>query len=235
MGCLARYEVQYRQVSLAFTSILNAAGVKWGVLREEKCTGDAARRAGNEYQFQELAMENVEMLNAADPKTIVTTCPHCLRALNEYKELDLKPGIRIVHHTTFIEELLAAGKIKPSGGNGKKVVYHDSCYLSRYEGRAGRQTPRSILLAAGVKILEPERTGDRSFCCGAGGAQLFNEETQGTRIPHERTEELLRTEAKEIAVACPFCPVMLRDALAVKDIEDVSVKDIAQYVAERLG
>jgi len=234
MGCLARYEVQYRQVSLAFTSILNTAGVNWGVLREEKCTGDAARRAGNEYQFQELAMENVAMLNAADPKTIVTTCPHCLRTLSEYKELDLKSGIRIIHHTTYIEELLAAGRIKLSGVKGQKAVYHDPCYLSRYEGRMGRQTPRSVLHAAGVDVLEPARTGDKSFCCGAGGAQLFNEETQGTRIPHERTEELLRTNAKEIAVACPFCPVMLRDALAIKDIEDVAIKDIAQYVAERL-
>ena len=234
MGCLARYDVQYRQVSLAFTSILNAAQTSWGVLREEKCTGDAARRAGNEYQFQELAMANVEMLNEANPKTIVTTCPHCLRALNEYKELNFKPEIQIIHHSTFIEQLLAAGKIKLSGGHGQKAVFHDSCYLSRYEGRRGWQAPRTILRAAGVEVCEPPRTKDKSFCCGAGGAQLFNEETQGERVPHVRTEELLRTSAKEIAAACPFCPIMIRDALAVKDIEGITVKDIAEYVAERL-
>lgn len=235
MGCLARYDVQYRQVSLAFTKILNAAGVSWGVLREEKCTGDAARRAGNEYQFQELAMENVETLNAAKPETIVTTCPHCLRTLNEYKELELNAGIHIIHHATFIEDLISTGKLKLSGGNGTKAVYHDPCYLSRYEGAAGRNIPRSVLHAAGVNIVEPPRTRDKSFCCGAGGAQLFNEENAGERVPHKRTEELLDTGAKEIAVACPFCPIMLRDALAVKDVEDVPVKDIAQYVVERLG
>jgi len=234
MGCLARYDVQYRQVSLAFTSILNAAQTSWGVLREEKCTGDAARRAGNEYQFQELATANVEMLNEANPETIVTTCPHCLRALNEYKELNLKPEIQIIHHSTFIEQLLAAGKIKLSGGHGQKAVFHDSCYLSRYEGRRGWQAPRTVLRAAGVEVCEPERTKDKSFCCGAGGAQLFNEETQGERVPHVRTEELLRTSAKEIAAACPFCPIMIRDALAVKDIEGIPVKDIAEYVAEQL-
>ncbi len=235
MGCLARYDVQYRQVSLAFTKILNAAGVSWGVLREEKCTGDAARRAGNEYQFQELAMENIEVLNEANPKTIVTTCPHCLRSLNEYKELELSAGIKIVHHATYIEQLIAAGKLKLSGGNGTCAVYHDPCYLSRYEGAAGCATPRAVLKSAGVNILEPPRTGDTSFCCGAGGAQLFNEETAGERVPHIRTEELLSTGAKEIAASCPFCPIMLRDALAIKDVVDVPVKDIAQYVAERLA
>ncbi len=234
MGCLARYDVQYRQVSLDFTKILNAAGVSWGVLREEKCTGDAARRAGNEYQFQELALENIAVLNKAQPKTIVTTCPHCLRTLNEYKELELNAGIQIIHHAEFIQNLISAGKIKLAGGNGINAVYHDPCYLSRYEGAAGCRVPRSVLRSAGVNIIEPPRMGDKSFCCGAGGAQLFNEETAGERVPHKRTEELLDTGAKEIAVSCPFCPIMLRDALAVKDVEDVPVKDIAQYVAERL-
>jgi Fe-S oxidoreductase len=235
MGCLARYDVQYRQVSLAFTKILSAAGVGWGVLREEKCTGDAARRAGNEYQFQELALENIEALNAANPTTIVTTCPHCLRTLTEYTQLGLNANIRVVHHALFIEELLASGKLQLTGGNGTCAVYHDPCYLSRYEGKAGCDAPRSVLRSAGVNILEPRRTRETSFCCGAGGAQLFNEENQGERVPHKRTEELLATGAKEIAAGCPFCPIMLRDALAVKDVEDVQVKDIAQYVAERLG
>ncbi len=234
MGCLARYDVQYRQVSLAFTRILNAAGVDWGVLREEKCTGDAARRAGNEYQFQELAMENVELLNASGAKKIVTTCPHCLRTLEEYKELELNADIEILHHSTFIDTLLAEGKLKLTGDKTVKAVYHDPCYLSRYEGEKGRQTPRAVLRSAGVELVEPERTREKSFCCGAGGAQMFNEETAGERIPHVRTEELLRTGAKEIAAACPFCPIMLRDALAVKDVTDVPVKDIAEYVADQL-
>ncbi len=235
MGCLARYDVQYRQVSLAFAKILNAAGISWGVLRDEKCTGDAARRAGNEYQFQELAMENVELLNDANPKTIVTTCPHCLRTLEEYKELELNPEIAIIHHTTMINDLLVRGVVKLNGGNGQKAVYHDPCYLSRYDAPAGWKTPRAILERSGIEILEPTRTMDTSFCCGAGGAQLFNEETEGERVPHNRTKELLATGAKEIAAACPFCPIMIRDALAVSDVEDVAVKDIAQYVAERLS
>jgi len=234
MGCLARYDVQYRQVSLAFTKILNAAGIKWGVLREEKCTGDAARRAGNEYQFQELAMENIEALNGTGAKTIVTTCPHCLRTLNEYKELGLNSDISIIHHSTYIESLIGQGKLKLTGANGAQAVFHDPCYLSRYEGSAGCRAPRSVLHAAGVEVLEPARTKDKSFCCGAGGAQLFNEETAGERVPHVRTAELLETNAKEIAAACPFCPIMIRDALAIKDVVDVKVKDIAEYVAERL-
>ncbi len=234
MGCLARYDVQYRQVSLAFAKILNAAGVSWGVLRDEKCTGDAARRAGNEYQFQELALENIELLNNAKPKRIVTTCPHCLRTLEEYKDLELNRDITIIHHSTMINDFLQRGTVKLNGGNDIKAVYHDPCYLSRYDAPAGYETPRSVLRGAGIDIQEPERTKDKSFCCGAGGAQLFNEETEGERVPHNRTKELLATGAGEIAAACPFCPIMIRDALAVSDIEDVAVKDIAQYVAERL-
>jgi Fe-S oxidoreductase len=149
--------------------------------------------------------------------------------------MELKPEITIIHHSTMINNFLEQGELKLNEGNGKQAVYHDPCYLSRYDAPAGWQTPRSVLQQAGVTVLEPERTRDRSFCCGAGGAQLFNEETVGERVPHNRTKELVATGAKEIAAACPFCPIMLRDALAVSDVEDVAVKDIAQYVAERMS
>jgi len=230
LGCMGRYDANYRKVSKNFSDMLMKAGVSFGVLLEEKCTGDAARRAGNEFLFQSLAGENIELLNAAKARKIVTTCPHCLRTLNEYKDLGLDKDFEIVHHTVFINELLASGKLTPSAKSDGKVVYHDACYLSRYQAPAGYNIPREILHKAGVSLTEAARSKDQSFCCGAGGGMLFSEEIAGTRVNHNRVEELVSTGAKTIAVACPFCQLMIKDALNDKGVEGVVVKDVSEMV-----
>jgi Fe-S oxidoreductase len=236
MGCLARFDIQYRKVSLAFKKILDTAGVSYGVLPDEQCTGDAARRAGNEYLFTELATANVEMLTEAGVKKIVATCPHCIRTLSEYKDFGLDASVQIIHHSQLINELAAAGKITVGNGDSSQAVYHDPCYLSRYGDSGDIRNPRKVVaIGTGQAPLEPERTRDKSFCCGAGGAMVFAEETKGKRINHERTEELLRTGAKQIGVACPFCQIMIRDG--TNDLgrgDDVKVRDIAEFVAERI-
>jgi Fe-S oxidoreductase len=235
MGCMGRYDAEYRKVSLAFSKILNAAGVEWGVLADEQCTGDAARRAGNELLFQTLASANIEMLNEADPSLIVTTCPHCIRTLREYKDLGLK-DFKIIHHTQFLTDLDAEGKIKIDRkveGKGK-IVYHDACYLSRYGSDKDFQNPRHLIQRTGEKLSELSREKRTSFCCGAGGAMLFTEETEGTRINHERVDELLKTGAEAVAIACPFCQMMIRDGLADKGKETIPVKDVAQIIVERM-
>ena len=235
MGCMARYDAQYRDVALAFARLLNAAGVNWGVLADEQCTGDAARRAGNEFLFQSLAQSNIEMLNEADPDLIITTCPHCLRTLTEYKDLGLKKEIRIVHHTRYLTGLIAEGKLKLTGKSDGKVVFHDACYLSRYGDDEDYLNPRNLIQHAGATLLEPERAKRTSFCCGAGGGMLFTEETEGTRINHERVDELLKTGMDSVAVACPFCQMMLRDGFTDKGKEDMPVRDVAQLLAACLG
>ncbi len=234
MGCMGRYDAYYRKASAAFAEVLRAAGVDYGVLKEEKCTGDAARRAGNEFLFQMLAEENIAVLNETKAKTLVTTCPHCLRTLEEYRDMGLRSDLVIVHHSTYILGLINAGKLRLSGGNGAAAVYHDACYLSRYRAPAGSKEPRRVLAASGVKVSEAKRHGDASFCCGAGGGMLFTEETEGKRINHERFEEITSGGAKTIAASCPFCQIMFRDAMTAKDVEDVEVKDLAQFVKDRI-
>ncbi len=235
MGCLARFDDRYKKVGQAFARVLNAAGIEWGVLADERCTGDAARRAGNEFLFTMIAEQNIEMLNAAAPAKIVSTCPHCVWTLNEYREFGLSEKIEIEHHSQFIADLIWDGKIKsPVDAAGERTAYHDACYLSRYQDPVGSQHPRQILGAMGACITEPRRTGSQSFCCGAGGGMLFTEETAGTRINHERVGELLETGAKTFATACPFCRMMLEDGLADKGQEGIPVKDLAQVVAETL-
>jgi Fe-S oxidoreductase len=236
MGCMGRYDAEYRKVSLAFSKLLNAAGVNWGVLADEQCTGDAARRAGNELLFQTLAACNIEILNEADPASIVTTCPHCMRTLKEYKDLGLK-DFKIIHHTQYLADLIEQGKLKldwKSYGAGK-VVYHDPCYLSRYGDDKDSRNPRHLIRTARKSISEPGRAKRTSFCCGAGGAMLFTEETEGTRINHERVDELLKTGAESVAIACPFCQMMIRDGLADKGKETIPVRDVAQILAENLS
>ncbi|MCX6646861.1 MAG: heterodisulfide reductase-related iron-sulfur binding cluster [bacterium] len=249
MGCMARYNDRYRKVALAFKKLLDTAGVNYGVLVEEQCTGDAARRAGNEFLFQMLAKANIEMLNEANPSMIVTTCPHCLRTLKEYKDLGLKKEIEIVNHSHFLMGLINEGKLKikatagnsaagTDGGKGtdsaKSVVYHDGCYLSRYVGDEGYRNPRLLLAKTGATIHEPERAKRKSFCCGAGGGMLFTEETEGTRINHERVEELMKVGADEVCISCPFCQMMLTDGFTDKGIENAKVMDIAEVLAEGL-
>jgi len=178
------------------------------------------------------------LLKSAGVKKIVATCPHCVRTISEYKDFGLDHNVEIMHHTQLISGLIGQGKITLSDvESGDNPVYHDPCYLSRYGGEDDIDNPRAVLEAAtGKDPLEPGRTRDQSFCCGAGGAMVFAEETQGTRINRDRTQELLATGANKIAIGCPFCQIMIRDA--ANDLgrgEDVRVEDVAQFVAARIS
>jgi Fe-S oxidoreductase len=230
MGCMGRFDAQYQKVAKTFSDLLKTAKIEFGVLLDEKCTGDAVRRAGNEFLFLSLAEENITNLNAAKAKTIVTTCPHCARTLWEYRDLGLRKDIKIIHHSFFLLNLVKSGKLKSNGKNTQKMVYHDSCYLSRYQAPQGFTAPRELLAEAGAHLQEVKRTRDTSFCCGAGGGMLFSEETEGKRINHERTEELIATGVDTIATSCPFCQLMIRDGLSDLGKEGVAVKDIAQML-----
>jgi len=231
MGCFARYNDTYRPVSLAFKEKMEAAGQSFGVLYDEICTGDAARRAGNEFLFMQIAEQNIELLKSTGAKKIVSTCPHCVRTLSEYKSMEnpLDENVEIVHHSTYLKELSDAGKVKTGEATEGKVTYHDACYLSRYgESEGGVSNPRKYLAKRGVGVSEPERHGVQSLCCGAGGGQYFNEELDGERINRMRTDELLKTGAKTIVTACPFCQGMIRDGLADRGVEDVEIRDLAE-------
>ncbi|HEX9744091.1 MAG TPA: (Fe-S)-binding protein, partial [bacterium] len=235
MGCMARYDANYQQASKDFAKLLNQAGVKWGVLPDETCTGDAARRAGNEFLFQMLAEQNIEMLNEAGVTDIVTTCPHCLRTLEEYKEIGLNRDVSVTHHTEYLNRLMKEGKLDLPASVTEKVAYHDPCYLSRYGDESDTINPRELVKKSGANLLEARRNGRRSFCCGAGGAMLFTEETQGKRINHERVEELLETGMDSVAVACPFCSMMVKDGLTDKGHENVQVRDVASLLVAGLN
>jgi len=238
VGCAGSYDDRYKRVTRAFTRILNAVGIRFAVLgTEEACTGDPARRAGNEFLFQMQAMNNIQVLNGYGIKKIVTACPHCFNIIkNEYPELGGK--YEVIHHSTFLQQLINDGKIKLSDASsfkGKKITYHDSCYL----GRANNiyEAPRAILEALDADLVEMKRSRSKGLCCGAGGAQMFKEPEPGRKdINVERTEEALSTGASTIAVACPFCMTMMNDGIKNKDREsDVKVKDLAELIAESKG
>ncbi len=234
MGCMGRYDFAYQKVALAVAKILTSADIRWGILKNEKCTGDAARRAGNELVFQMLAEHNIEILNNAAPKLILTTCPHCLRTLQEYRDIGLNPDIPIVHHAEYFTRLVKEGRITLSKSDGQEIVYHDACYLSRYIGGEHIDYPRRLISQTGATLREPDRNRERSFCCGAGGGLLFTEETAGERVNHNRVKELLQTGASAIGTTCPFCQLMLRDGLRDLEKETIAVKDIAELMAEHL-
>jgi Fe-S oxidoreductase len=209
-------------------------GTKYAILgKEEMCTGDPARRSGNEFMFQMMAYQNIAVLNGYGIKKIVTACPHCFNTLkNEYPELG--GTYEVIHHATFIQQLIDEGKIKMSDAGsfkGKKITYHDSCYL----GRANNiyEAPRKVLEALDAELVEMKRCKSNGLCCGAGGAQMFKEEEKGDiRINSERTNEALATGAAVIASACPFCNTMLMDGVKTNEKEgEVQVLDIAELVA----
>ncbi len=237
VGCAGSFDDRYKRVTQAFTMILNAANIKFAVLgTEETCTGDPARRAGNEFLFQMQAMNNIQVLNGYNVKKIVTACPHCFNTIrNEYPELG--GNYEVIHHSQFLQQLISEGRIKIEGGvfKGRKITYHDSCFL----GRANNiyEAPRSVLEALDADLVEMKRCRTTGLCCGAGGAQMFKEPEKGTKdINVERAEEALATGATTIAVACPFCMTMMNDGVKSKDREgDVRVKDLAELIAEANG
>ncbi|MBS1196201.1 MAG: hypothetical protein H6R33_921 [Actinobacteria bacterium] len=219
-------------MTLSTARLLHAAGVDFAILgARELCTGDAARRAGNEYLFQTLALQNIATLNEAGVTRIITQCPHCFNTLaNEYPQFGGR--YQVFHHSQFLMDLVKQGRLKPVGKADGKVTFHDPCYLGRHNDEY--DAPRRLLKAAGGRVIEMERAKKRSFCCGAGGAQMWMEEHTGKKINLERTEEALATGAPTIATGCPFCYVMLDDG--VKDLgreEEVAVKDLAMILAER--
>nr|WKN39894.1 (Fe-S)-binding protein [Tunicatimonas sp. TK19036] len=235
VGCAGSYDDRYKRVTKAFVKILNEVRIKFAVLgTEESCTGDPARRAGNEFLFQMQAAANIEVLNGYEIKKIVTACPHCFNTIkNEYPELG--GSYEVIHHSTFLQQLINEGKIKLSGGGafkGKKITYHDSCYL----GRANNiyEAPREVLEALDADLVEMKRCRTKGFCCGAGGAQMFKDAEPGKKeVNIDRTEEALATGAKTIAVACPFCMTMMSDGVKNKEKEsEVKVKDLAELIAE---
>ena len=233
VGCAGSFDQRAQKITKAFATILDKAGVVYAILgKEEACTGDPARRAGNEFMFQMMAYQNIQVMNAYEIKKIVTTCPHCFNTLkNEYPALG--GNYDVIHHTQFLQELIESGKIKISDSNewkGKTITYHDSCYL----GRANDiyEAPRKVLESLDVELKEMRRCKSKGLCCGAGGAQMFKEEENGKeRINTNRTKEALDTGAEIIVANCPFCTTMLEDG--VKSYEkqnEVKVLDIVELL-----
>lgn len=236
VGCAGSFDDRYKKVSKAFATIMQKAGVDFRILgAEEKCNGDTARRLGNEYLAQMMMQENVETLNGYGVKKIVTACPHCFHSLkNEYPQFG--GNFVVKHHTQFIEELLAGGKIQmKKERENHKVTYHDSCYLGRYN--EVYDSPRkSLNKVAGLDLVEMERNKSKGFCCGAGGGRMFLEDEEGGRINEERAKEALSTNADTIASACPFCMTMMTDGVKHFEKSDqVAVKDIAEIVLENIN
>ena len=237
VGCAGSFDQRAQKVTKAFATILNHVGIKYAILgKEEMCTGDPARRAGNEFLFQMMAYQNIQLLNMYEVKKIVTICPHCFNIFkNEYPELGGKYDV--IHHTTFLQSLIDEGRIKlkdATSFKGKKITYHDSCYL----GRANDiyEAPRKVLEALDAELVEMKRCRKNGLCCGAGGAQMFKEEEPGhTRINLERSAEAIDTGASVVAAACPFCNTMLTDGVKAAEKEDsVRVLDVAEIVAQSL-
>jgi Fe-S oxidoreductase len=235
VGCAGSFDDRAKKVSIAFSELMQKAGVNFAILgTEEQCNGDVARRTGNEYLADMMVKANIETLNQYNFKKIVATCPHCFNTFkNEYPMFGAK--YEVIHHTQFIMDLIKDGKLslKDSTTDIESLTYHDSCYMGRYNNVYDE--PRNSLLSVpGMKIKEAGRNKDKGLCCGAGGGQMFLEETQGKRVNIERTEELLETGAKTIAVNCPFCMTMISDGVKAKDVEDVKVKDVSEIILESL-
>ncbi|MDC6352753.1 (Fe-S)-binding protein [Zeaxanthinibacter sp. PT1] len=234
VGCAGSFDDRAKKITKAFVQILNQAEIDFAVLgTEESCTGDPAKRAGNEFLFQMQAVTNIEVLNGYGVKKIVTACPHCFNTLkNEY------PGLGgdydVVHHTQFLNDLLKEGRISLQGGKfkGKRITYHDPCYL----GRANQvyEAPRELIEKLDIALVEMKNCKQRGMCCGAGGGQMFKEPEKGDKdVNIERTEQALETRPDIIAAACPFCNTMMTDGVKNKEKEDdVAVLDVAELIAQ---
>ncbi len=235
VGCAGSFDDRAKKITKAVAKILQHCEVSFAVLgTEESCTGDPARRAGNEFLFQMQAMNNINVLNAYEVKRIVTACPHCFNTLkNEYPELG--GNYEVIHHTQLINELFARGKMTLQGGGqfkGRRITFHDPCYLGR--GNSIYEVPRDLLSKLDAELVEMKRCKANGLCCGAGGAQMFKEAEKGNKeVNVERTEEALETNPEFIATGCPFCNTMMTDGVKHFNKEkDVQVKDIAELIAE---
>ena len=234
VGCAVAFDPRAQKIARSLAAIFNSAGINWAVLgRGEKCTGDLARRTGNEYLFAQMAMENVSALNELKPKVIVTTCPHCFHTIaNEYPQFGGQYVIK--HHTEFIDELIRDGKLKFAAHTDGSVTYHDPCYLGRHNGIFDQ--PRALIQSTGARLTETARSRSNSFCCGAGGGQFWKEEEKGTeRVSTNRYRELKQTVAKTVATGCPFCMRMITEEAAKEEPETaMEILDIAEIVAKNL-
>ncbi len=233
VGCAGSFYDRAKKITRAFVKILNKVGVNFAVLgTEESCTGDPAKRAGNEFLFQMQAMGNIQVLNAYEVKSIVTTCPHCFNTLkNEYPELG--GDYEVKHHSQYLQELINAGKLTVEGGTykGKKITFHDPCYL----GRANDvyEAPRELVQKLDAELVEMKRCKSKGLCCGAGGAQMFKEAEKGNKeINIERTDEAIEIKPDIIATGCPFCMTMMTDGVKLAEKEsEVKVFDLAELIA----
>jgi heterodisulfide reductase subunit D len=238
VGCAGSFDQRAQRITKAFALILQKVGIKFAILgKEEMCSGDPVRRAGNEFMFQMMAYQNIQVLNNYGIKKIVTACPHCFNTIrNEYPQLG--GTYEVIHHTVLIQQLIDEGRIKMKEGGvfkGKRITYHDSCYLGRANGIY--EAPRKVLEALDSELVEMKRCRSNGLCCGAGGAQMFKEEEKGiTRVNFERSAEAVGTGAQIIASACPYCNTMLTDGVknAEKE-EDVKVMDIAEIIASNMN
>ena len=233
VGCAGSFDDRAKKITKAFVKLLHNAGVDFAVLgTEESCTGDPAKRAGNEFLFQMQAMMNIQVLNGYEIKKIVTACPHCFNTIkNEYPELG--GSYEVVHHTQFLQSLVSEGRLKIEGGKfkGKRITFHDPCYLGRANNEY--EAPRELLRKLEVELIEMKRCKSRGLCCGAGGAQMFKEPEKGDKdVNQERTEEALETKPEVIAAGCPFCNTMMTDGIKASEKEaDVKVMDVAEMIA----
>ncbi|HYC40186.1 MAG TPA: (Fe-S)-binding protein [Chitinophagaceae bacterium] len=235
VGCAGSFDQRAQRITRAFATILQKLDIRFAILgTEEMCTGDPVRRAGNEFMFQMMAYQNIQTLNRYNIKKIVTACPHCFNIIrNEYPPLG--GNYEVVHHSVYLQQLIDEGRIrmKESGSfRGRRITYHDSCYLGRANGIY--EAPRKVLEALDAELVEMRRCKSKGLCCGAGGAQMFKEEEEGTtRVNFERTGEAIQTGASVIAAACPYCNTMLTDGVKHSEKEDaVRVLDIAELIAE---
>lgn len=238
VGCAGSFDDRARRITRAFAAILHEVGIKFGVLgTEESCTGDPAKRAGNEFLFQMQAMQNIQVMNMYEVKKIVTACPHCFNTLkNEYP--DLGGHYEVVHHATLLQQLINEGRIKVQGGGtfkGKRITFHDSCYLGRANGIY--EAPRAVLEALDADLVEMKRSKANGLCCGAGGAQMFKEAEKGKKeVNIERMDDVLEAQPEVVAAACPFCMTMLTDGIKNKEKESsMQVYDLAELVAKANG
>jgi Fe-S oxidoreductase len=235
VGCAGSFDSRAKQVTVALATVLNAAGVSWGILgKDEKCCGDSLRRLGNEFVFDKMARENVALFQERGIKKVITFCPHCLTTLkNDYRQYGLE--LEVMHHSELISQLIEQGRLKLPGNDKSlgKIAYHDPCYLGRHNDVF--DAPRTMIQAAtGEAPTEIGRNHRNSFCCGAGGGRMWMEEFIGERVNHARVEEALQEKPDTICVACPYCMTMMEDGLKDKGAGHVRVKDVAEVVAEGL-